>query len=260
MSALDTWRRHIAERPWRAGLYAFAALIVVSLGLFAVDYVLRPESFPVRSVRFEGAFGKVDQKALTDAVMGTVRGNFFLVDLDAVRRRAQLVPWVHDVNVRRSWPDGIDIQFTEQQLVARWGKSLWVNAQGETVDLQGQAGPDGLPQFQGPDGMAARVLDHYRQLSTILSPIELNIAQLALSARHSWTVQLDTGLVLTLGREAPEPKVERFALAYPQSLAARAGQIRRVDLRYTNGFSVEWNGRAGAGRGSNLVTTGLHEG
>jgi len=260
VSALDSLRRQVAERPWRAGLYAFAALVVVSLGLFAVDYVLRPESFPVRSIRFEGAFGKVDQKALTDAVMGAVRGNFFLVDLDAVRRRAQSVPWVHDVSVRRSWPDGIDIQFTEQQLVARWGKGQWVNAQGETVDLQGQAGPDGLPQFQGPDGMTARVLDHYRRLTQILSPLGLTIAQLALSDRQSWSVQLDDHVILTLGREAPEPKVERFVLAYPQTLAARAAQIRRVDLRYTNGFAVEWNGRAGAGRGSNLVTTGLHEG
>lgn len=260
MPVLDTLRHRITERPWRAGPYAFAALALASLVLFAVDYVLRPESFPVRSVRLEGEFIRVDQHALAAAAAAAARGNFFLLDLDAVRQRAETVPWVHDVSVRRLWPNSIEVQFTEQQLVARWGTTAWVNAQGEAVDLQGRAGPEGLPQFQGPDRMAARVLDHYQQLSRILAPLNLNIARLTLSARHSWTVQLDTGLVLTLGRELPEPKVERFAAAYPQVRALRAGQMRRVDLRYANGFAVEWNGRAPAGPASNTVTTGLHEG
>ena len=259
MPSFEALQQHIVERPWRAGLYAFGALAFATLVLLAADTVLRPESFAVRSLSFEGEFKQVDQQALTAAVMDSVRGNFFLLDLDAIRERARTVPWVHEVTVRRRWPDGVHIRFSEQQLVARWGKRGWVNAQGEYVNLQGREGPAGLPLLTGPDGMQQRVLEHYRSLNDILAPVQLQVAGLTLTDRHAWNMLLDNGLVLTLGREEPEAKVARFAHAWPRTLAAEAGRIRRVDLRYTNGFAVEWSSRA-AVRGGGVIATGLNEG
>jgi len=260
MPSFEALQQHIVERPWRAGLYAFGVLAFATLALLAADTVLRPDSFAVRSLSFEGEFRQVDQKALTAAVMDSVRGNFFLLDLDAIRERARSVPWMHEVTVRRHWPDGVHIRFSEQQLVARWGKSGWVNAQGEYVNLQGREGPTGLPLFIGPEGLQARVLEHFRMLNEILAPVELQVAVLTLTDRHSWNIVLRNGLVLTLGREEPEPKVERFARVYPRALAAQVARVKRVDLRYTNGFSVEWTNRTGAPRASEIVATGLKEG
>jgi len=260
MSSFEVMQQHIVERPWRAGLYAFGVLALATLVLLATDTLLRPESFAVRSLSFEGEFRQVDQETLTAAVMGSVRGNFYLLDLDAIRERARAVPWVHEVTVRRRWPDGVHIRFSEQQLVARWGKSGWVNAQGEYVDLQGHKGPAGLPLFVGPEGLQARVLDHYRKLNQILAPAQLHVAAITLTDRHSWNIVLHNGLVLTLGREEPEPKVERFARIYPRALSAQVARVKRVDLRYTNGFSVEWANRKGAPRTSEIMATGLSEG
>jgi len=261
MPSFEALQQHIVERPWRAGLYAFGALAFATLVLLAVDSVLRPESFAVRNLSFEGEFRQVDQQVLTAAVMESVRGNFFLLDLDAIRERARAVPWVHEVTVRRRWPDGVHIRFSEQQLVARWGKSGWVNAQGEYVNLRGREGPSaGLPLLAGPEGLQARVLEHYRKLSALLAPVELQIASLTLTDRHSWNIVLHNGLLLTLGREEPEPKVERFARVYPRALAAQVARAKRVDLRYTNGFSVEWTNRAAAPRASEIMATGLNEG
>ena len=171
MPSFEALQQHLVERPWRAGLYAFGALTLATLVLLAADTLLRPESFPVRNMSFEGEFQQVDQQALAAAVVDTVRGNFFLLNLDAIRARARSVPWVHEVTVRRRWPDGVHIQFSEQQLVARWGKSGWVNARGDYVNLHGKEGPANLPLLAGPDGLQARVLEHYRKLNEILAPV-----------------------------------------------------------------------------------------
>ena len=259
MPAFETLQQHLVERPWRAGLYAFGVLVFATLVLLAVDTLLRPESFAVRSLSFEGEFRQVDQQALKAAVIESVRGNFYLLNLDEVRERARTVPWVHDVTVRRRWPDGVHIRFSEQQLVARWGKNGWVNAQGEYVNLQGREGPAGLPLLVGPEGLQGRVLEHYRRLNEILAPAQLQVAALTLTDRHSWNIVLHNGLVLTLGREAPEQKVERFARIYPRTLSAQTARAKRVDLRYTNGFSVEWANRSGAPRTSEIMATGLNE-
>jgi cell division protein FtsQ len=260
MPSFEVMQQHLVERPWRAGLYAFGVLALATLVLLAVDTLLRPESFAVRNLSFEGEFRQVDQQSLTAAVMDSVRGNFFMLNLDAIRERARTVPWVHEVTVRRRWPDGVHIRFSEQQLVARWGKNGWVNAQGEYVNLRGREGPAGLPLLVGPEGLQERVLEHYRKLNEILAPAQLQVAALTLTDRHSWNIVLHNGLVLTLGREAPEPKVERFARIYPGTLSAQATRAKRVDLRYTNGFSVEWSNRTGAPRTTEIIATGLNEG
>lgn len=260
MPLFDAMQQHIVERPWRAGLYAFALLALATFALLAADTVLRPDSFPVRNLSFEGAFQRVDHQTLSSAVMDSVRGNFFLLNLDAIRDRARSVPWVHEVTVRRRWPDGVHIRFNEQQIVARWGKSGWVNVEGEYVNLQGRDGPAGLPLLAGPEGMQMRVLEHLRKLDAILAPIELQVAGLTLTDRHSWNIVLHNGLTLTLGREEPEPKVERFARVYPRALAAQVARVKRIDLRYTNGFSVEWTNRTGAPRAAEIVATGSKEG
>lgn len=261
MAALETLRHNIAEHPLRAGLVAFGALAALGTALFAVDYVLRAETFPVRDVSLEGEFRHVDERALAAAVVEAARGNFLLLDLDAVRQRAQTVPWVHEVTVRRRWPDGVHVRFTEQHLVAGWAAGGWVNARGEHVDLRGQAGPEGLPVLSGPAGHEAQLLEHYQRLDEILAPAGLRLARLTLTERHSWNMLLDNGLTLTLGREAPEAKVARFTRAWPYTLAMQAGRVRRVDLRYTNGFAVEWSNRAGgAGTTGGLIAAGLKEG
>lgn len=221
---------------------AVILLVVAALvaGLFGLDHVLRPGTFPVRSVSFEGQFKHVDQQQLANAMAPVVSGNFYLLNLDAIKRRAEGVPWVYQASVRRLWPDGVHIRFTEQVLAARWGESAWVNSAGETVDLQGRDGIEGLPLFQGPDGTQAELLAQYTHLNEILASAGLRIVTLTLTARRTWLIGLDNSITLVLGREAPAEKVARFTRLYPSTLAAQSARIKQVDLRYTNGFAVQW--------------------
>ena len=54
--------------------------------------------------------------------------------------------------------------------------------------------------------------------------------------------------------------VDAQAPVYPRALAAQVTRAKRVDLRYTNGFSVEWANRAGVPRATEILATGLKEG
>jgi cell division protein FtsQ len=224
----------------RAAAVILLLVAAMVAGLFGLDHLLRPGTFPVRSVSLEGQFKHVDQQQLASAMVPVVTGNFYLLDLEAIKRHAESVPWVHQVSVRRLWPDGVYIRFTEQVLAARWGESAWVNSAGAAVDLQGREGVEGLPQFQGPEGTQAELLQQYTRLSEILTPAGLRIVTLTLTARRTWTLGLDNSITLVLGRDAPAEKVARFARLYPGTLAAQSARIKQVDLRYTNGFAVQW--------------------
>lgn len=233
-----------------------ALLLIVAL-LFGADWMLRAENFPVRNVRFEGEFNRVTEQQLAAVVWDAVRGNFFLVNLDAVKRRVQTLPWVYSVSVRRHWPWDIHVSFTEQKLVARWSDvqgrtnpgprgsgSTWVNRSGEVVQLAAAAAPEHLPHLQGPEGTASQVLARYRSLTPVLESSGLRLTRLEMTPRRSWRLELDANghrIAVIIDREAPDKKLTRFARVYVEQLARRPDAMRQVDLRYANGFSVAWD-------------------
>ena len=229
------------DRPFKTVLLAVLVIGLLLGAVAGLDFMLRADSFPVRNVSFEGEFKRVQQHRLAEAVAERASGNFFALDLDAVRKSAEAVPWVHRVTVRRRWPDGVHIQFTEQQLVARWGDTDWLNGDGAVVELRGQTGPEGLLHLSGPSGSQAEVLAQWRRLEPVAHAHALAIVRLRLTPRYTWEIELNDRLRLLAGRGAPHDNFARFMEVYRQTTAGQAGRIRHVDLRYTNGFVVQWN-------------------
>ena len=233
----------LSQRNVLVGLTILAVSIPA---LFGINYVLRPDTLPVRSVSFEGPFKHVRKEALARAVAPVVSGNLLLLNLDAIKARAESVPWVYQVSVRRQWPGGVHIRFTEQTLAAQWGNALWINTAGDLVNLQGRRGPLDLPRLSGPDGTQTQVFGQYQRLNALLAPAGLPIVSLTLTARHTWRTVVDRNLLLVLGRHALKAKVTRFLTVYTQALVNQRKWMRRVDLRYSNGFAVQWRDHAGA--------------
>ena len=84
--------------------------------------------------------------------MNVVRGNFFLLNLDAVKTRVESLPWVYQASVRRQWPQDVHVRFTEQQLAAHWGDGAFLNQAGDVVRVTMNDPSVGLPQLEGPEG------------------------------------------------------------------------------------------------------------
>jgi len=235
----------IVDHPLRTVIRSVILLALILLAIAGLDYLLRADTFPVRNVSFEGEFKYVSQRYLADAVADQASGNFFALDLSTVQRAAEAVPWVHRATVRRRWPDGLHIQFTEQQLAARWGDKAWVNSSGELVELPDRTGLPELIQLDGPPGLHTEVLAQWRRLERVVAAHGLGIARLRLTPRHTWEISLHNNLLLLVGRGTPEQRLARFMEVYQRTLAGKVARVRQVDLRYTNGFAVEWNMPAG---------------
>jgi len=225
--------------------------LVMALALFvafayAADWALRAENFPVQSVRFEGPFRHVTQQQLELATLDALRGNFFLVDLGMVQRRVEAMPWVQGASVRRLFPRDVAIVFREQRLAARWSDDAWVNVQGDVVRVTGDDLPTDLPRLAGPEGTSVQVYRAYRDFQTKVAPIDLRLLGVSLSARRSWRLELQAPgesrpFTLVVDHEQPFARLERFVRAYGNAIAPQVDRIRQVDLRYTNGFAVQWN-------------------
>ncbi len=242
----DSARGARVSLPMAAAI--LAAVVAIAGLVVAIDVLLRPGTLPVRRIAFEGPFYHVAQDELETAVGRLRRVSWLAMDLAAIKQRVQGVPWVHHVTVRRVWPDTVQIVFTEQKLIARWGNDAWLNHEGEVVKLPADAGSEALPRLAGPNGSARDVLARYREFNELLAADGLSLARLNLSPRLAWNAVLDNGIELMLDRAPPRDRLARFARHYPALLAPHATAIRRVDLRYTNGFAVQWKNAAAAPR------------
>src|SRR5262249_51338117 len=78
--------------------------------------------------------------------------------------------------------------------------------------------------------------DYFRR---VLGEIGLAPGELRVSPRRAWTVKLENGPTLELGREQIEARLERFVAAYGRTIAKLGHRVDHVDLRYANGFAVE---------------------
>lgn len=257
---------------FKAAVLLFSLLSVLLVLAFGADWLLRTDNFPVRNVRFEGEFKHVTQRELQTAVMNVVRGNFFLLNLDAVKVRVESLPWVYQASVRRQWPQDVHVRFTEQQLAAHWGDSAFLNQAGDVVRVTLNDPAPELPLLEGPEGTGLQVLEHYKKLGQIVAVAGLKLERITLTPRRVWRLVVTSGdteagaasaakdkglvsgprlpgatMVVVLDRDQPEYKLERFVRVYAQSLKQQAMAIAQVDLRYANGFAIQQAGTRAAG-------------
>jgi cell division protein FtsQ len=226
---------------------------VLALGYAAVLAVARLPFFPLREVVVSGALREVTPTQIEYAARNAVAGNFLTVNLDAVRAAFEKLPWVRRAEVRRRWPNGLELDIEEHVAAARWkqaegAESRLVNSEGEVFAAASNAA---LPMFVGPEGSAPLILARYRELIPLLEPIGRQPRNIALSPRQAWQLRLDDGVLLDLGRDQAKSRVndrvQRFAAVYVQAGERLKARADVIDLRYPNGFAMRV-ARAGEGK------------
>jgi cell division protein FtsQ len=99
-----------------------------------------------------------------------------------------------------------------------------------------------LPRLNGPEGTEWQVAQRYLAIQGRLSGLGLQVAGLRLDARGAWELDLSTGVTVRLGRRQVDERMDRFVQFGAPVIAGRAAEIRYVDMRYSNGFSIGWRG------------------
>lgn len=224
----------------------FAAVLAAVLGS-ALWWLGQRPMFDLRGVAIEPAPGydlrHASTRLLAQSARRGLRGNFFTVDLDALRAAMESVPWVRHAAVRRIWPNRLVVDIEEHRPLAIWGESRLVNTFGELYTANvGEAEEDGaLPAFSGPAGSEAMVVRRFEELRHWLSEIGRTPESVTLSARYAWTVRLDDDTTLLLGRDQGVPieeRVKRWAGVFPRVQGRLDRKAQVIDLRYPNGFAI----------------------
>ena len=244
------WNRPDLMNRLSGLLWGLGLLLILVSGVLMV---IRMPFFPVRDVVLTKPLVRVQVEDIRAGIAPYIGGNFFTVDLKAIRQGAEQQPWVYRADVRRQGFGNLSLDIDEQAPVARWGNegtrttSEWLNRDGDVFEVPdstlGNLGQN-LPVLHGPLDTGNELMVRYVRYSALLEPTGRTIRQLDLSPRLSWSLRLDNGTRLELGRErtlnSADEQVETFVALYPQLIGNRAVAPSVVDLRYPAGVAVRY--------------------
>ncbi|WP_211445146.1 cell division protein FtsQ/DivIB [Collimonas humicola] len=231
-------------------LLGLAALALLASGIW---WLAQRPMFTLKTIRIEGVgqseLRRVNPLIVRAAALPRIKGNFFTANLDTVRTAFESVPWVRKATVQREWPNTLIVTVEEHEPLATWdddGRLMSVRGDLFTANLA-EAEEDGeLLRLSGPAGSEKDVVARLADFRQWFAPLKLNPVDVALSSRYAWTVKLDNGMTVELGREQNKTtlkdRVARLVQIYPQLLSRLQNRIESVDMRYPNGLALKASG------------------
>lgn len=215
----------------RLALGIFLATLIFALGYGTI--VVYQRALPVQRVEVRGV-QQAQTIAGVRAAVGQLHGSFLSLDMMAVKREFELMPWVYRAQAQRVWPGRIRVVLEERLPLAAWNEHDTLSVQGEVYPAKPAAE---LPKVEAPEGMEAVVARRYAEFSALLVPKGWTIARVHLDRRSAWQLTLNDGLLIDLGQEQLSARLQRF-IQFSSAATHAAGSIAHVDMRYPNGFAV----------------------
>jgi cell division protein FtsQ len=237
------WQAPELRRLGRAtGALVAVGSLVLLLGL-ALDQ-------PVRDIVIDGRFQRVTAVEIQQVAQAALVGGFVSANLDRIRIAVEALAWVDRARVQRLWPDGLRIEIVEQQAAARWSEDGLLNTRGELFATGVRHVPPELPHLDGPPGTEWQVAQRYLTIQGRLAGQGLSVAALRLDPRGAWELDLSSGMTVRLGRRQVDERMDRFVEIAAPVVIGRAAEVRYVDMRYSNGFSIGWRKSRTPARGA----------
>ena len=219
-------------------LFLLAVVASLVYGSIVVrDWLKDEQRMPVQVIDFSGQYEHISIARLERKIRKSQPGSFFELDVNEVFRLIEAQPWVYRASVRKQWPNRLKIYLVEQQPVARWNDDMLLNPYGDTFESEGIT--LSLPQLFGPGGSEKTALEGYNAMKSLLATSSMSIADLSLSERFAWQLQLTSGIKLNLGRKEFIDRLQRFIDVFPL-LSKQDKPVKYVDLRYDTGLAVGW--------------------
>lgn len=232
----------VAVHQYRGVAADYMATLADSLPTLNLPDINRPViNREINTVRLDSPLHRVTEQEVRTLLARYTESGFLGVDVQDLRDELELNPWVAHATVRRVWPDVLVINIREQQPIARWGQAALLNTAGEVFTPPLRGSETALPALSGPDDSQALVLAQYETFRQTLSTLGMAPASVDLSQRGSWTIEVENGPVLRLGRDDVMARLDRLVTVYRSGLQDHLADARTIDLRYGNGFSVSKN-------------------
>ncbi len=226
--------------PWKMIAILLLVVTPVVAIVAAYQWMQDPQNLTITSVEVKGDLNILDKKQLQPVIEPFTKTNLYLLDEKALETAIENNPWVHSASMTKIWPDKLVVKIFEQQPVAFWGSKKMLAENGEIINASLTKKEGVLPLLYSPNDKGRNMATGFLKIRKWMKDFPIKMVEFKEDTRGSWRIKLENGMTLKIGREHQEKRLRRFMVGYDHSLKDVINNVKTVDLRYTNGFAVEW--------------------
>lgn len=227
----------------RTGLWALLILAIFLMSYIVYQCLADTTRFPIRAVKIRASFEHVSREQLETLLSKYINNtSFFFISISKLNTLLLSLPWIESVDVKRKWPDILEMTLVEKKPIARWEDGL-ITMRGdilENVHSDQDAINVQLPRFVSAVEQKMNILQGYLKLNQILINYGLSASEFKLDTNQAWEIVVDHQIRLKLGKQSKdiEKRLSRFCKAYPALFSQKPIEDTVVDLRYPHGMAI----------------------
>lgn len=204
---------------------------------------MRTKSAQPIFIQMQG-LSSVEQQQLNQISQTLGKQQFFYANLPEIAQAFTSISWVDNVTLQRDWEKGIVMNVTPKKAVANFGSAHMIDAHGEIfvpADNKQLNNPN-LIYLKSDESSARDAMKQMYQINEWFAGVGIHLVDITLTPRGTWLLRFNNGIRITVDKERSSEKLYNLAnlLQGNNELANRKNEINSIDLRYKNGFSVEY--------------------
>lgn len=232
--------KYLSLKTW----ITIAVVLFVAVFLLVSNriYQSQPDKLVVSSKNLDAA----QYATLNKAMSKEKSGGFFTAVLPELKDTVMQQDWISQVDIERKWGEGIVITALPREPIARFGSDHLIDSQGKVYEpvSESELTQPGLIMLQGDIEQSSLIMQQMQQINQWFAPLDMRVEDMVLTPRMTWAIRFDNGMRIIVDNEHTSQKLMNLSQLLQNQLSDKRDDIASTDLRYKNGFVIDWKAEA----------------
>ena len=198
--------------------------------MYIFDYFV----YPIEEVEITSTSSSYDNKTINDIVHSIHGQDLLSLDLSDIKRKISSDDWIKDVELKKSFPDKLEIIIIPQQPYAIYNTKILMM---DGTVIKTTTPPLDLPIIIDHTHNSISSLNTMVLTGKLLKKIDLDIKKIEI---HNSLIKVFTSTnILISDRDNYEINLNRLVVSFPDLQRVFKRDIKSIDMRYSNGFAIK---------------------
>ena len=211
-------------------IFIIIIFFLLSLILYISDYFV----YPIEEVEVTSTTSNYDTEKIDDVVVSIYGQDLLSLDLSDIKRSITSDEWIRDVEIKKSFPDTLEIIIIPQQPYAIYNSKIMMLD--GTVIGNSSLSLD-LPIIVDHTNDSLSSMNIMILTRKLLQKIDLDIKKVEI---HDALIKVFTSTnILISDRINYEVNLKRLVITFQDLQRLFKREIKSIDMRYSNGFAIK---------------------
>ena len=209
-------------------------IIIIFCLLSLIVYTSNSFVYPIEEVEITSTASNYDTEKINDIVASIQGQDLLSLDLSDIKRIIRSDDWIRDVEIKKSFPDTLEIIIIPQQPFAIYNSKIMMI---DGTIIGSSSLPLDLPIIIDHTNDSQSSMNTVILTGKLLQKIGLDIKKVEIHESHI-NVSTFTNMLIS-DRVNYEVNLNRLVLTFQDLKKLFKREIKSIDMRYSNGFAIK---------------------